>query len=90
MIITKPCPSKAKAILLADLHLHNKPDWRFIWNNDFIEELLAPLSACTRSCSDLILMGDVFEVRNNVDSRVINQFIGFVGSMIVSYQEEPH
>ena len=85
MIITETCPTPRKALMLADLHLHNKPDWRYIWNNDFIEELLAHLS--NYIYTDLILMGDVFEVRNNVDSRVINQFLKLVLGWLETKEE---
>ena len=75
MIITNPnAIEKSMALLLADLHLHQKPDWRFIYYQDFIEELLAS----DFRCLPLILLGDVFEVKDKLDSRVINQFLNLV------------
>lgn len=60
--------------MLADLHLHSKPDWRFIWNKLFLEKIQ---NAAVKNTS-LILLGDVFEVADKVDSRVLNQFLDLV------------
>ncbi len=75
MIITNPnAIEKSMALLLADLHLHQKPDWRFIYYQDFINELLL---SDFRSLP-MVLLGDVFEVKDKLDSRVINQFLNLV------------
>jgi len=63
-----------KAVLiLADLHLHTRPKWRFEWNTDFLDSLLK-----RDQFGDLILLGDALEIRDKVDSRVVNQFLHFV------------
>jgi hypothetical protein len=63
-----------KALLLADLHLHVKPTWRFLFNSELLQELL---DSAYRKLP-LILLGDVFEVKDKLDSRVTNQFLDFV------------
>lgn len=60
-----------KALCIADLHLHTAPLWRFDWLSGLMD------SAAEQYGSEmpLFLLGDVFEVRNHVDARVINSFL---------------
>ena len=62
------------ALLIADLHLHRAYEWRFNWNTKFLDKLLVS----DNNGKDLYLLGDVFENRDKVDSRVLNQFMNFV------------
>lgn len=63
-----------KAVMLADLHLHHLPLWRLEWTENFIKELLSVFPAEI----PLLLLGDVFEVQDKVDSRVLNQFLDLI------------
>lgn len=66
-----------KAVLLADAHFHHLPEWRRKWNDEFIDKLIA-LQDDEFSDYHLFILGDVFEIRDNVDSRVLNQFLKLV------------
>lgn len=63
-------------VLVADMHLHHLPVWRFEWCVELIQSLLE--LNCTLGESDLVLLGDVFELRNRVDCRIANLFIKLV------------
>ena len=60
-------------VILADAHLHQAPLWRFNWNQVFLDKLLKEYSYKY----DIILLGDVFESRDRLDSTVSNQFVNF-------------
>lgn len=60
-------------LLLADLHLHHLPAWRLKWCEEFVDNLLS-----TNVYDDLFILGDVLEVRDKVDSRVLNLFLKLV------------
>ena len=64
-----------KSILVADLHLHHLPIWRFDWCEKFIYKIIE--DECNGN-ADLFLLGDVFEVKDKIDSRVVNLFLDFV------------
>lgn len=68
--------NKQNALMLADLHLLERPLWRFEW----LEKFLAQLQAGDYEGAPLplFLMGDVFEVRDKVDSRVVNMLVEFI------------
>lgn len=70
-----------KAVLLADFHIHHLPAWRLTWCENFVKELLA-----NPDYNDhyLFLLGDVLEIRDRVDSRVLNLLI----ELIVKWQGE--
>lgn len=63
------------ALLLADLHLHHMPLWRMEWANSFIAELLE-LNKTLQV--PLVLLGDVFEIQDRVEARIINQFLNLI------------
>ena len=65
-----------KAVLIADLHLHHLPLWRADWNDLFIDRLL---KLQTEVQLPLFLLGDVFEVKDQIKSRIINQFLRLIG-----------
>lgn len=64
-------------VLVADMHLHHLPTWRFEWCQELVESLLQ-LGDDLVSQPDLVLLGDVFELRNRVDAKVANLFIRLV------------
>ena len=66
--------TKKDVIILADAHLHQTPLWRFEWNQKFLNDL----SDDYRNTHDIILLGDVFELRDRLDGHVANQFTEFV------------
>lgn len=78
-----------KAILLADLHLHHLPVWRLEWCENFMNDLLSEFGGFTEPHShshkltddlktDLYILGDVIEIRDKVDSRVLNLLIKLI------------
>ena len=60
----------SKHLLIADLHLHSLPQWRFSWCEKFVDDILK-----SKEYEHLYLLGDVLEIRDKVDSRVLNLFI---------------
>lgn len=69
---------RGKAVLLADLHLHPTPLWRREWMRDFMDSVVSEFGGAG-SGYHLFVLGDAFEVRDRVDSRVLNDFISLVG-----------
>lgn len=65
-----------KAIMVADLHLHHLPLWRFEWLQEFVAKLHQEMPE--GSDLPLFILGDVFEIRDNVDCRVLNLFLDLV------------
>ena len=65
-----------KALIVADLHLHHLPAWRYEWMWEFLSTLLSKQEAKTK----LVLLGDVLELRDRVDSRVANQLFKLIGN----------
>lgn len=65
--------SKKYKVLVADAHLHQLPIWRLHWCEEFVTSLLELSSKLGNS--KLVLLGDVFELRDRVDARVANLFI---------------
>ena len=63
--------SPRQALLLADLHLHHLPQWRFDWCDEFITDLLAEQT----EGQHLFILGDVLEVRDNVPSKTLNSLL---------------
>ena len=71
------------ALIIADLHLHHLPAWRLEWCESFVSEVCniygAPLKAEEGFKSgdffDLYILGDVLEIRDKVDSRVLNMLL---------------
>ena len=59
-----------KILLLADLHLHTAPTWRWEWCKKFVDEILK-----SKEYKHLMLLGDVTEIRDKVDSRTLNLLI---------------
>lgn len=68
-----------QAVLLADLHLHPTPLWRFEWLVSFVDTLLEQQHTIYKGF-DLYLLGDVTEARDNVDSRVLNLLIKLIAN----------
>jgi hypothetical protein len=68
--------SEKYSVLVADMHLHHLPTWRLHWCEDFIASLLKLSNEL--GDSNLILLGDTFELRDRVDARVANLFIKLV------------
>lgn len=66
---------KNTSLLLADLHLHHLPNWRYDWCCKFVDEIIAK----SESYGHLWLLGDVFEIKDRLDSRVLNLFLRLVG-----------
>ena len=66
---TKKIPDGARWLCVADLHLHHLPDWRLDWCYDFADDLIAYLD---QTSLELILLGDVLEVKDKVDARIAN------------------
>ena len=66
---TKKIPDGARWLCVADLHLHHLPAWRLDWCYDFADDLIAYLDATSL---ELVLLGDVLEVKDKVDSRIAN------------------
>ena len=73
-------------VLLADLHIHSTPKWRFDWLENFLLNEI-----CTRYMKDadgsyldlpvqIVLLGDVFEIRDRVDTRTANLFFRFLST----------
>ncbi len=69
---TLELPVGTRAIIIADLHLHHYPAWRLEWCQNFVEGFfdMAPLHP-----TPLVLLGDVFEIKDKLDSRVANMFM---------------
>ena len=65
-----------KALILADLHLHHLPQWRFQWCEKFIDNILKTKQGMKVK---LVLLGDVLELRDKVDSRVANLLFKLIG-----------
>lgn len=65
-------------VLVADMHLHHLPNWRLEWCKELIESLVQLGHDIGVGGADLVLLGDVFELRNRVDARVANLFITLV------------
>lgn len=68
---------KNKALLLADLHLHHLPNWRLDWCAEFVDYLLNSFGKPDEAC-DLYILGDVIEIRDKVDSRILNILIKLI------------
>lgn len=66
---TKKIPTGARWLCVADLHLHHLPSWRLDWCYDFADDLIAYLDETEL---ELVLLGDVLEVKDKVDARVAN------------------
>ena len=66
---TKKIPDGARWLCVADLHLHHLPQWRLDWCYDFADDLIAYLDATSL---ELVLLGDVLEVKDKVDARIAN------------------
>lgn len=64
--------ASARWLCVADLHLHHLPEWRLDWCYDFVDDLVAYTE---EAGLDLILLGDVLEVKDRVDARVANILI---------------
>ena len=64
-----------ETLLIADLHLHQHPRWRLDWCREFVDWVLQEHAKPGRN---LCLMGDVFESRDHLDSRVSNLFLELV------------
>lgn len=67
-------------LVVADMHLHQLPDWRLEWCDNFVDDLLeigwqygelGPVP-------DLVLLGDALELRDKVDARVANLIIEII------------
>lgn len=69
---TKKIPSDARWLCVADLHLHHLPSWRLDWCYDFADDLVAYLD---ETDLELVLLGDVLELKDKVDARVANILI---------------
>lgn len=65
-------------LCVADLHLHHLPDWRLDWCYDFADDLV---EYANEERLDVMLMGDVLEVKDKVDSRVANILIYIIMSL---------
>lgn len=63
-----------RTIVVADLHLHVHPGWRWKWCQDFVQYI----SEERGEANTLLLLGDVFECRDFLDSRVLNLFFEMV------------
>ena len=61
-------------LILADLHLHHTPLWRYEW----MEKFLSHMALQYGQSEPVFLAGDVFEVRNKIDSRVSELFFNFI------------
>ena len=68
----------SKSLLLADLHLHHLPKWRYEWCSEFIMKMLAKYGNNKEQQTHLYLLGDVLEIRDKVDSRVLNMLIKLI------------
>jgi hypothetical protein len=66
-----------KILLLADLHLHHLPRWRLDWCEQFVETVTSKYGY-PGSGFDLYILGDVLEIRDKVDSRVLNLLINLI------------
>ena len=60
----------SKNLLLADLHLHTLPSWRYEWCKKFVDDLLK-----SKEYEHLYILGDAIEIRDKVDSRTLNLLI---------------
>lgn len=67
-----------KALVVADLHLHHLPKWRFEWCVKFVEYVLSDFGCEYEGECDLFLLGDILEVRDHVDSRVLNLLLKLI------------
>ena len=65
----------SKALLIADLHLHHLPHWRLEWCQKFVKEIIEK----SKNYEHLWLLGDVFEIKDKVDGRVLNLFLELIG-----------
>lgn len=65
---------KHKCLLIADLHIHPTPDWRFEWLVNFVSDILKRQETEFKGF-DLFLPGDVLESRDNVASKCLNLMI---------------
>ena len=63
-----------KYLLIADAHIHHEPQWRFDW----LAKELAQLYDEYAHTHQLMLLGDVFEVRDRIDARAANLFLDTV------------
>lgn len=63
------------ATIIADLHLHHLPSWRLHWCTKFITDFIKQHKEEPRH---LYLLGDVFELRDKVDARILNLFLDMV------------
>ena len=64
-----------KALLIADFHLHVRPQWRHEWNDKFIDHLLENEDT---GLNELFLLGDVFEKKDNIECEAINQLLKLI------------
>jgi len=69
---TKKIPDGARWLCVADLHLHHLPTWRLDWCYDFADDLIHYLDETNL---ELILLGDVLELKDKVDARIANMLI---------------
>jgi len=70
---TERIPDKKYKVLVADMHLHHLPTWRLDWCHAFVDSLIRLSHDLVDS--DLVIMGDAFELRDRVDARVANLLI---------------
>lgn len=66
------------AWLIADLHLHHMPVWRYNWCIDFMEDMQQLREEWKDTKPYFVFMGDVFEIKDRLDSRVADLFLNFV------------
>lgn len=65
-----------KALLIADLHLHHLPQWRLDWGKQFLDEMISIIQ--DKQIQLVWLLGDVTEVRNKLDARILNPLLAFL------------
>lgn len=58
-------------LVLADLHLHYRPEWRFEWLGGFLEDI-ETLTEFLPPTAGLVLLGDALEVKDRVAASVLN------------------
>lgn len=66
------------AWLIADLHLHHLPSWRLQWCQDFMDDMHTLRAEWHLGEPKFVFMGDAFEIKDRLDARVADLFLGFV------------
>ena len=77
-------PKEADAptfVCIADLHLHHLPTWRAEWCAQFVHEVLGLQDSFEdEDIPILVILGDLTEVRDRLDSRTLNWAIELIMS----------